>query len=361
MLRSLRVLTLLCLGCGAAQAPARPTEAVRPSGPLRAEEPAPPSDRLAPEASYAELVHSAGQLDGRARPTAACLLARTASGFVLGGEVAAAVRPLPPAPEELDETLKNVEHVELLSAWGRHGDGNGKLALVGFTASAPARSAVALILTDRGLSLRGASGTTVSPRDGLDRNAALAALAALSTRETPPTIFVSAEASIALRDVYALLEVLTLRGLEVVLSVSLATNTALPLPASATARVSRCEDGLPATDAPEGSLANSDILAGIAPLRESAPDCLLRGDARGAAGGRLTVAFRIAANGRVQEACIAHDELGDPGVLACVIDIARALSFAPPSAGGVLDIELPIALRASSRAVQRAACAGGPP
>jgi hypothetical protein len=325
---------------------------------VRAAEPAPPNDRLRPEASFAELVHSAGQLDGRARPPAACLLARTASGFVLGGEVAAAVRPLPPAPDELDEVLKSVERVELLSAWGRHGDGNGKLALVGFTASAPARSAVALILTDQGLSLRGASGSAVTPRDGLDRNAALAALAALSSRETAPTIFVSAEASIALRDVYALLEVLSLRGLEVVLSVSLATNTTLPLPASATAQVSRCEDGLSATDAPEGSLSSGDILAGIAPLKESAPDCLLRGDARGAAGGRLTVSFRVAANGRVQEACIAHDELGDPGVLACVIDIARALSFAPPSAGGVLDIKLPIVLRASSRAVQRAACAG---
>jgi hypothetical protein len=357
MLRTLRVLTLLCLGCGAAQAPKNQPLAVDPSRPLPAIEPAPPTDRLAPEASFAELVRSAGQLDGRARPPGMCLLSRTSSGFQLGGEVVAAVRPLPPAPEELDEALKSVERVELLGAWGRHGDGNGKLALVGFTASAPARSAVALILTDRGLSLRGASGTAVSPRDALDRNAALAALGALSTGESAPTIFVSAEAAIALRDVYALLEVLTLRGLEVVLSVSLATNTTLPLPASATALVARCEDGLSATDAPEGSLSSSEIMAGIAPLKERTPDCLLRGDARGAAGGRLSIAFRVAANGRVQEACISQDELGDPGVAACVIDIARTLSFAPPSAGGVLDLELPIALRASSRAIQRAACA----
>jgi hypothetical protein len=102
-------------------------------------------------------------------------------------------------------------------------------------------------------------------------------------------------------------------------------------------------------------------MAGIAPLKERAPDCLLRGDARGAAGGRLTIAFRVAADGRVQEACISSDELGDPGVAACVVDLARTLRFAPLAAGGVLDLELPILLRASSRAIQRAACTEGSP
>jgi len=358
MPRSLRLLTLFWLGCAAAQAPASPPSVAPAGAPAQPGQPATKSAQLALGASFAELVRSASELDGSARPPGACLLARSQSAFVLAGELALAVRPLPPAPDDLDEALKSVERVELLGAWGRHGDGNGKLALVGFTASAPARSAIALILTDRGLSLRGASGTAVSPRDALDRNAALAALAAASASE-PPTIFVSAEAGIPLRDVYALLEVLTLRGLEVVLSVSLSTNTTLPLPTSASARVARCADGLSATNAPEGSLPTSEIMAGIAPLKEHAADCLLRGDARGAAGGRLSVAFRVAADGRVQEACISSDELADPGVLACVVDLARTLSFAPPAAGGVLDLELPIVLRASARAVQRAACTEG--
>src|SRR5687767_8362632 len=105
MLRSLRVLTLFCLGCGAAHAPANTPVAASPSSPPRLTEPAPPNDRLAPDASFAELVHNAGLLDGRARPPGACVLARSGGGFVLGAEIAAAVRPLPAAPEDLDEAL----------------------------------------------------------------------------------------------------------------------------------------------------------------------------------------------------------------------------------------------------------------
>jgi hypothetical protein len=121
-------------------------------------------------------------------------------------------------------------------------------------------------------------------------------------------------------------------------------------------RVERCPDGLPATDAPEGNLPLPTLTAGIAPLKEQAPDCLGRGDARGAAGGQLAIALRVDARGKVEQACLARDELGDAAVAACVIDLARRLSFAPPSPSGVLDLELPLLLRPSVRAGQRPIC-----
>jgi len=353
MLRSLRLLTLLCLGCGATQSTTAPVPSQTLSSPRS--ENAGPSELLSRDDTYGALVRTASELEGRARSGGGCLIEQRADGYALRAELAAAVRPLPAAPDDLDEALKNVERVELLSAWGRHGDGNGKLALAAFTAAAPMREAAALLLTDRGISLRGASGTAVTPRDGLDLAGALASL--------PPShdgaVFVAAEAGRPLREVYDLLAALTQRGVQAVLSVGLSLNTTLPLPTSATARVASCPDGLSATDAPEGTLPMQDLLAGVAHFKDRAPDCLLRGDARGAAGGQLTIAFRITGDGHVQEACISRDELRDPGVSACVVELARGLTFAPNSAGGVIDIEQPITLRAGPHVAQPAVCKQG--
>jgi hypothetical protein len=314
-----------------------------------------PSETLPRSAVYADLVRSAGELEGAARPASSCLLGRDASDYRLRAELASAVRPLPQPASELDEVLKGVVHVELLSAWGRHGDGNGKLALVGFTRSAPTREAYALLVTSRGIALRSPSGSRVSPVDDLDRERALATLLKLDQSQEA-SVYVTAEAGVPVDDVYALLAALAPTGRNVVLAVSLTPNTTLPLPVSATAKVARCPDGLSATDRPEGSLPGAALLAGLQPLRERATDCLTRGDARGAAGGRLTVALRVAETGGVQEACIQRDELGDPGVLACVLDLAGQLSFAAPTPSGVIDIELPVALHAPSLPAPHPVC-----
>jgi hypothetical protein len=355
MLRSLRLLTLLSLGCGTTQASA-PSDTTRTplSAPSASTQPG--SELLAPDATYGALVRTASEREGQLRERGACLLVERAAGFDLRAELAGAVRPLPAAPDDLDEALKRVERVELLGAFGRYGDGNGQLALAAFTAATPAREAAALILTDRGISLRGPSGSTLTPRDALD---ASSAIDALSLAPGAGLVFVAAEAGRPVRDVHALLAQLAQRGIPAVLSVSLSLNTTLPLPVGATARVARCPDGLPATDAPEGSLPKQRLLDGLTPLREHAPDCLLRGDARGAAGGRLSLALRIAPSGQVQDACIVVDQLADSGVGACVIELARGLTFDAPSGGGVIDVELPIVLRAVSSVSQRAACTEG--
>ena len=306
-------------------------------------------------ASYAELVRSATELESATRETRTCLLQEVSSGYRLRAAVTSSVRPLPVPPDDLDEALKNADHVELLSAWGRYGDGNGKLALAAFTSGAPAHDALALLITDRGIALRSPSGSQIEPLDGLDVPHMLAALNKLDARSSA-SVFLAAEARVPLPQLYGVLTVLAEQQREVVLAVPLSTNTTLPLPASATAKAAFCGGGLSDTDAAEGRLPSGTLMAEVAPLREHAADCLSRGDARGAAGGKLSLALRVAPDGHVQEACITRDELADGAVLSCVIGLASQLRFTPPSPSGVVDLELPIVLRASPQAVQHPVC-----
>ena len=167
--------------------------------------------------------------------------------------------------------------------------------------------------------------------------------------------FVTAEAQVPVREVYALLEELHRLGARTAFAVNLAPNT--PLPAEpAPASVQRCPDGLSETSEPEGNLELDALLAGVGPLKERAPDCLTRGGAQGAAGGRLTVAMRIDAQGRVKESCMRADELGDPAIAACVLELTRGLAFPAPSPAGVVDAELPLVLRPHSAPAQAAVC-----
>ncbi|MET0284162.1 MAG: hypothetical protein ABW352_06820, partial [Polyangiales bacterium] len=259
------------------------------------------------------------------------------------------IRPLPAPAEDLDLLLKQSEQAELLGAWGRHGDGTAKLALVSFTLTPPTREGVAIVATDRGLSVRGASTTGLTPRDQLDVAQALAAIAQLPEA----AVYVAAEASYPLAKLAALLGALA--GREVTLATNLSADTSLR-PRAAT-RVTRCPEGLPNTTEPEGALPGAALLEGVAPLRAAGADCLLSGDARGAAGGRLTVGLRIDARGQVSQACVVHDELHDDAVAGCVTELAHRLTFPPPSPAGVVDVELPVALRPGSRVVQPPLCA----
>ena len=343
----------LLLGCGPKPVPSAPAPGVPSPSPQAA--PAampPPTDALGADATYADLVRAARTLEGKAGAGAGCLLARRGAGFSLQAELGTAVRPLPDALRDLDPALEAAERVELLGAWGRHGDGSGRLALASFTTSPPTREAVALVLTDRGIALRGASTGTLPRRDALDLPRAVAAL----SQQPDVTVFVAAEAGVPLRALHDVLDALATRGLAAVLSVVLAPDTKLPPPASASARVERCASGLPETSAPEGSLPVAAIVRAVAPLKERTADCLARGDARGAAGGRIVLALRVNESGRVQSSCVTDDQLGDPGVATCMLELARGLSFPPPSPAGVLDIELPLVLRPSTSSAQRPVC-----
>ncbi len=308
----------------------------------------PRGDHFTADATFADLVRAASELLDTDRP-AACLLAREPAGFQLRAELAASIRPLPLPAEDLDGLLKQSDRAELLSAWGRHGDGSAKLALVSFTLAAPAKHGVAIVGTDRGLSVRGASTTGLIARDELDVSQAVAAIAQLPEA----TVFVAAEALYPLAKLADLLA--SLQGREVTLATNLSADTSLR--ARPPVRVTRCPEGLPNTTAPEGALPHAALLEGVAPLREAGAECLLRGDARGAAGGRLSMGLRIDPSGKVAVACVVRDELQDDAVAGCVTELAHRLTFPPPSPGGVVDVELPVALRPGPRVSQPALCA----
>lgn len=57
--------------------------------------------------------------------------------------------------------------------------------------------------------------------------------------------------------------------------------------------------------------------------------------------GRLRVSVRVGTNGNVCSANIAQNELGDPGVASCVVQIFRSATFAAPS-GGCVEAQVPI-------------------
>jgi hypothetical protein len=324
----------------------KPVATVTPAPPPA---PEPLGDRLPAEATYADLVRSAGALLDQERPPS-CLLAREPAGFQLRAELASSIRPLPSPADDLDLLLKQSEHAELLSAWGRHGDGSAKLALVSFTLAAPARDGVAILATDRGFAVRGASTSGLLPRDGLELDQAVAAIAQLPDA----VVFVAAEARYPLAKLARLLAALSAR--QVTLATNLSADTTLrPRPP---VRVTRCPEGLPTTTDAEGALPVAVLREGVAPLAEAGGECLLRGDARGAAGGRLTVGLRIDGRGQIGHACVIRDELHDDAVAGCVIELAHRLSFpAPTPAGAVVDVELPVALRPGPRVPQPALCA----
>jgi len=129
------------------------------------------------------------------------------------------------------------------------------------------------------------------------------------------------------------------------------------MPAAPEASVRRCPDGLSETDQPEGDLALDALLGAVTPLKQQAPDCLTRGGARGAAGGKLTIALRIDAQGKVNESCVRADELGDPAIAACVLELTHGLAFPAPQPAGVVDAELPLVLRPHSAPAQAPVCA----
>jgi hypothetical protein len=307
--------------------------------------PATPTDRSAAPASlelsatYADLVRLAAQRDGQPAADARCLLARDARSLTLAGEVTSAVRPLPQPSDELEAALERTITVNLLSLFGRHGDTPGALTLVAFSALPPARDALALIATDHGYYLRG----TRAGAPLLNRQPLSAALDALAGREGA-TLFVAAEAQVGLGELLSVLAALDERAQPAALAVNLAPNTTLPEPRAAEGDA-LCPTGLDETAAPTGELSVAQLQGGLAGLREHAGDCLSQADVRGAAGGKLALALRIGASGRVEAACVMSDETGDAHLRACLLGQARQLSFPAPRPAGSVDVQLPLALR----------------
>jgi TonB family protein len=91
-----------------------------------------------------------------------------------------------------------------------------------------------------------------------------------------------------------------------------------------------------------GRMDPADIEAGIAPMAAVLEDCFLSRVAKQKfLGGRVELRWEIAQDGAVTSAQVAWSDLGSWGVEKCLLDAARATTFAPPR-GGAADFTVPL-------------------
>lgn len=288
---------------------------------------------------YRELVRTAAAREGNEDKT--CLFARDARGLRMLGYSSAALRPLPPPDVELDAQLAQNLSVNVLTPFGRYGAAVGALTLASFTYAPPTREAVALVITDQGIALRGTS-ASVPMRDKLQVAQAVQVVSALM----PTTVFVAAEAQVPALALAELLRALQDQRVPSALAVNLAAATRLPEPPPAPS-AGTCPDGLPDTNDPEGALDISALTPALTELRTHAAECLTSAEPRGMAGGHLSLLLRVSANGMLANACIDKDETGDGRLRACILAQAQKLRFPQPTPRGSVDLALPLALVAA--------------
>jgi hypothetical protein len=350
MLPSMRTkgipLTLALAGCAASAAPVTPSATPAASAPV----PALSASRELPHgARYGELVATLDLEDSLTPSAARCLLARSGAGHRFEGTSSVALHPLPATADELD-SLVHGSAARVLTRHGSFGKAEANLGFVALSEAPPTRTALLVVITDRALYARTLDG---APRVVNDLRSLPAQL-----RELAPdaTTYVAAEAAVPIARVHEVLAALAALESPVVLAMALPPEVTLPAPPAPAERAARCPDGLAATDALEGDLPVAALQDGIAPLRERAPDCLRRAEGPGAAGGRLTIALRIDAAGRVGDACLVASDSDDDALASCLLGVARELRFSAPSPAGVVDAELPLVLKPESSGLQKPVC-----
>lgn len=57
--------------------------------------------------------------------------------------------------------------------------------------------------------------------------------------------------------------------------------------------------------------------------------------------GRMKVALRIGGDGTVCSASVTSNDVGDPGIVSCVVQMFRGAAFSAPQ-GGCVDVEVPL-------------------
>jgi hypothetical protein len=318
----------------------RPTTPTTPVLALEPTQMTPDAPEAAAQAAttYGELVHAAAQREGEPNGTR-CVFEREAHGLRMVGTTTPALRPLPQPAPDLDALLAQDITVNVLTPFGRYGVAPNALTLVSFTYTPPTREAVALVITDQGIALRG-SQASAPMRDKLTLADAVQAVSALSS---PATAFVSAEAPVPASALVDLLAALESKRIPVALAVSLAPATRLPTPPIARL-ADTCPNGLPETSEPEGALDVAALTPALSELRTRAAECLSSADPRGAAGGRLSLLLRVAKTGMLANACIDSDETGDARLRGCILEQAQKLKFPEPTPSGSVDLALPLTL-----------------
>lgn len=361
---------LLCLAltaCGGPGAVERGNDPPDRSDDQGDEAPPPPvetatTDReLGAEPTFADLLSAARRLDDRRDQgsDAGCLLRRGALGFRLEADLAVAVRPLPEAPDDLEERLaSDLGPVNVLTRWRAYGSGDAaRPSFVAVTTTLPPlqEPARVWVVTPSGVIAR-ASNATATSRDAIALDAAATALPA-----DLGALFITAAPTLPLA---RLAEVLarvpdSLAG-KVALAVALGAGTRLPAPPEAQAEAddAHCPGGLPPlpADAAEGDLSPTDLISSLGPLRQGASICVGATQGPGAAGGRVVLAFRVSPDGTVNEACVVEDATNDPGLRSCLARATRTIAFPSPRPPGFVDAQLPLVLAPLESQRQRALC-----
>jgi hypothetical protein len=356
------------LGCGGATAAGAVATDVAPALPDEPiAEPVPPRPEgaraIEPPASYSSIVSAARVLDERSEADSEedCMLRRPSREgwpWILALDIAAAVRPLPEAPADLDARLDgSPSPVLVITRWGQLGSRSFELALAMISNTPPRvdEAAVVLALSNRGVYLRRTDRLVSAGRT------APIPIGELSTRlegelEAGQLVIVTAEAEITAEQLWGLLRALPASarvGLAVALGEEIQVPDPPPLPTDRGAGV--CLEGLPAlpSDAERGQLETPLIVGAMRPFQVAARQCLTEATMASAPGGRVEVAMRIGPEGVVGEACLSQDEIGDTLLRDCLLRAARSLRFPRPDPAGFIDLSLPLLLQP---AIQSALC-----
>jgi hypothetical protein len=322
-------------------------------------------------ADFGALVRAAQALEaaGAAGSDAGCVLrAPTAPGasWRLEADVAVALRPLPAAWEDLDAPLRTRRGAaRLLSRWGQTRTEPFAIALAAFTGTQPvdpSLPAATVALTDAGAWVLGTTRESPPARAPVALAALPEAVRAVVAGSAPAQIMVTAEATVSLEILHSALALLAPLGAPIALAVPLDPDVRLPAEPVVPPEVMDrgfCGGGAlpePAADAVEGDLPAVEVRAALAPLGEAAARCLAGASGRAASGGRLDLALRITAAGRVGDACVVRDPILDPTLRLCVLAAAQSLRFPAPSPAGFVDLALPLRLTPDAALAQRPLC-----
>ncbi len=320
---------------------------------------------LPKSATYGDLVVQVRELLARNAGVSSsrCLLGSTREGTELAADLAPAVTPVSNPPADLDARLANEkEAFRGLSRWGQIGTTADHFVVALLTSTRPetAPTAVATVLTDRGVYVWTVGGDVANILGPVDANTATTELAARLRAGAVPVI-VTAEAAVPVTTVHTWLASTEKAGAtDVSLAVVLPEGTKIPEPVSTkTAPAAHCASGLPAAKDTNGELSQEEIVSVLMPVLErDAPACLAHGDASESRGGRVTIAARIGREGQVKNACIVESELFGSAVESCLIDAIQRIGFPSPK-GGMVDVMIPVRLTPDDSLRQAAVCAPG--
>jgi hypothetical protein len=361
---------VMTIGCAGSQESVKPI-AREPVGkpPAQSSEDVPLDRRLlSTDARFGDLIAAVNHLDqhDQHHSEKKCLLRRlpfNSERIALEADLAVAVRPLPDAPERLDKRLRTESgKIHVITIWDRIGVDASGIALVAFTTTSPASArlpAVALFLTDRGITIRQTDQIPEPNNKPIQLNQLASFLADIASQKNF-ALYVTADAQIPLSALYDLLSTLPYPQPEVALAVALAAGTRLPTQSKPSTRDTAvwCPQGLPELkhDAPQGDIPRSDIVATVGAMREEAQQCLAAADGSAAGGGRVQVAIRVGASGSVERQCLIEDEIQNLALAKCILSTVSSLRFPPPNPSGSVDIHLPLRLTSQGISGQKPVC-----